>query len=133
MIKPNELRLGNLLQDDNGNIMTVEELKVDGLICRVIDREKYPLPQGWHCQPIPLTEEWLLKFGFEHAYTSSYPEYTRYCINSFSVSSWGKQKLICLGDFESEYDIEIQHVHQLQNLYFALTGEELKLINPKQK
>ena len=25
------------------------------------------------------------------------------------------------------YDIEIKYVHQLQNLYFAFTGEELEL------
>lgn len=26
-----------------------------------------------------------------------------------------------------EYNIEIKYVHQLQNLYFALTGEELTI------
>ena len=83
-------------------------------------------------KPIPITEECLIKFGFYE--TSRYGKYLEFNINQ-------EQSLrlpICK---HSEKDfwyvlrgsVKIQYVHQLQNLYFALTGEELTLkeeVNP---
>jgi len=68
-------------------------------------------------EPIPLTEEWLLKFGFE-----SNPYEDRYEKGEIYVEC-NKTKgftELWLSGFP-----HIKHVHQLQNLYFALTGEEL--------
>ena len=71
-----------------------------------------------HFEPIPLTEEWLVKLGFE------------------KLEGWDDMYYFKIGDFQIyEYnvsgyefdDFEIKHVHQLQNLYFALTNEELIL------
>lgn len=62
--------------------------------------------------PIPLTEEWLLKFGFEKAYETCY-QYKDFILND---------KFIMM---DIDITIQLKHVHQLQNLYFALTGEEL--------
>ncbi len=66
-------------------------------------------------EPIHITEEWLFKLGF----------------NKFKGDNYD----FWLGDFETACDmkiwfwkgtqIKIQYVHQLQNLYFALTGSEL--------
>src|SRR5690606_25906266 len=69
-------------------------------------------------KPIPLTEEWFLKLGFQF------------------VGGWVNGKvlldsLLYVRDKRTEYVFEygegsritIQHVHQLQNLYFALTGK----------
>jgi hypothetical protein len=65
--------------------------------------------------PIPLTEEWLFKFGFNNK-----KDY--FTINNIiSISSCFKRSYI-LGDKLTEH---IECVHQLQNLYFALTGTEL--------
>lgn len=69
--------------------------------------------------PIPLTEEWILRMGFDNKHCSVnfktfYNDGFDYRIELYSD---GK----CLFDELRE----IQHVHQLQNLYFALTGEEL--------
>ena len=66
---------------------------------------------------IALTEEWLLRFGAEiKEYNESYQTY--YYLNDINID---------LGDIgKFRYDLrELNHVHQLQNLYFALTGEEL--------
>ena len=89
-------------------------------------------------KPIELTEEWLLKFGFEKhgEYGEYYRVFNKGLIldiedtnNEFIV--WAK-----IGDdilkplLKVGYPISyIQHVHQLQNLYFALTNEELTLWN----
>ena len=79
------------------------------------------------CQPIPLTEEWLLKFGFvDKNYTLELKAKRKTIVfNWFSkVVSTGKRS----GYYSRKYR-HIKYVHQLQNLYFALTGEELEVKN----
>ena len=80
---------------------------------------------GNYYQPIPLTEEWLLRFGFqiyEHDKDEYYIYDTDHLVSLYKGINGGYQRRI------NDYDdgIELNHVHQLQNLYFALTGEELK-------
>ena len=67
------------------------------------------------CDPIPLTEEWLIKFGFIKVWNNYRLKPLGYLIDN---------RLITVG---SNYLRHIKYVHQLQNLYFALTGEELQL------
>lgn len=77
---------------------------------------------------IPLTEEWLLKFGFTKKIES----------DTLTVFWIGHNKVTHDYLFELKYHDGfpffyrngrhmIYYVHQLQNLYYALTGEELKL------
>jgi len=75
-------------------------------------------------EPIQLTEEWLFKFGFfkhNNAYVLNKPK-----INSlmFNFSIWQDMTYN-----SSEFPIELESVHQLQNLYFAITGTELAYEN----
>jgi hypothetical protein len=80
-------------------------------------------------QPIPLTEEWLVKFGFEFSEDESSEEKKVYFDN------WNHDVIIrenivkfyIVNTCETCYDVAIKYVHQLQNLYFALTGEELEI------
>jgi hypothetical protein len=67
-------------------------------------------------KPIPLTEEWLLKFGFE--YSDLNGDSGLWKIPPFQI--YGKYN-----QFLYDYRLDVNYVHQLQNLYFALTGEEL--------
>jgi len=73
-------------------------------------------------EPIPLTEEWLLRFGF-------YKKQANYELDNFRFHITKPMNydgfLFCEG--YSVITEKIQNVHQLQNLYFALTGEELTL------
>lgn len=81
--------------------------------------------------PIPLTEEWLLKFGFEVYSDYSFRNF-RLPENNFFVSMWMEEKPVA--GFEetgavywSDNYRAIKYVHSLQNLYFALTGKELEI------
>jgi hypothetical protein len=75
--------------------------------------------------PIPLTPEWLEKFGFKKE-----PDTDIYSIPTYSHSD-----LIMRNESYEEWHFiyndkrlrVIKFVHQLQNLYFALTGEELTI------
>lgn len=77
---------------------------------------------------IDLTEEWLLKFGFEQSFEDEENnsifingafEVTKHC---FKSEFWMDLHLITPN--------RIRYVHQLQNLYFVLTGNELIIKEP---
>lgn len=113
-MKTNELRFGNYVYDTLGKVN-----KIDLEAITYIAKETHN-----QVKPIPLTEEWLLKFGFEW---SIWHQAWHKLSFIFDLSERGvggyymhmvkkNNEIICP---------EIIYVHQLQNLYFALTGEEL--------
>lgn len=109
MIKPEELRIGNWVMGDNGPVQ-IEPNSFQNIFNGSYDQD-----------PIPLTEEWLAKFGFEYremnlGYVKEATEGNIYISKKFTFEFDG---------FNIGMQREIQYVHQLQNLYFALTGEEL--------
>ena len=84
------------------------------------------LDQLW-CNPIPLTEEWLLKFGFEKTLN----QYKKLTLSN-KIGCDNIPFIILFLDNQYQYDdlrfrTNIEYVHQLQNLFFALTGEELTI------
>lgn len=112
-MKAQELRIGNYyLQDCLGG--EISQIKAKDIL------ELYDDPLEDYYKPILLTEEWLLKFGFEKKGINR-PKWTFWKIDLVE-----DKKGIYSFD-ESRIYIDIQYVHQLQNLYFALTGEELTI------
>jgi hypothetical protein len=128
-MKANELRIGNYY-NYNGEILRVEPSVIEDLC----DSEE----NNW-CKPIPLTKEWLLKFGFEQygqkneanpMVLNSRIFYTVIEDNQFEIAyDFGIVKKLLLrfreGDLSVIYKMDIKYIHQLQNLYFELTGKEL--------
>lgn len=127
-MKAQELRIGNYVFKSlkSGNGRTISEKIECQDIVRVFENSG-----SFNYKPIPLTEEWLIKFGFEYYVTEKSRVYR---LNNFMATYvfegrfTGKRFLkyanITFNDFG-----HIQSVHQLQNLYFDLTGEELKIVN----
>jgi len=110
-MKASELRLGNLIYDipeRGGKIISVNKVWIDD------DGESLYFDL---CNPIPLTEEWLLKFGFEK----------KDSIFSKTLLFGILQKNGIFFCEIMEGGVNVKCVHQLQNLYFALTGEELEI------
>jgi hypothetical protein len=115
-MKANELRIGNWVR------WNYEE-RSEGNV--------YPVEYGYELddiknnpnivKPIPLTEEWLVKFGFDFdgycSYWKSEIELTKDTMDEHFQSFNNVGSGLC--------QKEIKYVNQLQNLYFALTGEEL--------
>ena len=108
-MKASELRIGNWLQRLDGSLLQVNEHDFKILA--------NGLPDNLHPKPITLTEEWLLKFGFEN-------QGRWFAIMNYPIELYvSPDKMVYIGD---ELSIGyIEYVHQLQNLYFALTNEEL--------
>ena len=122
MIKPESVRIGNLVKYDNRvfRIHTIAEefptLDTDEVGIGVVD---------WNnIDPIELDEGWLVKFDFKYE-----------DLGDDSPYEWYKKDGIALWNFNSEYwlivindeelSLEIKSIHTLQNLYFALTSKEL--------
>ena len=89
-------------------------------------------------KPVSLTEEWLLKFGFKCVhiknihYTVNDPNGVAELHKISIFPTVNNQWHIAFSDELNGYKdyiptTKISHVHQLQNLYFALTGEELTI------
>ena len=107
-MKPNELRIGNYVYDTLGKVNKIDLEAITYIV-------KEPHNQ---VKPIPLTEECLLKFGFEIGYNQK-KMLDVYC-KDFGL-------LIERSNSNNFYykKVNIHSVHQLQNLYFALTDKEL--------
>jgi len=125
-MKVEELRIGNWVNlgiDRDGAIKLISEKSV------VIKLPTSTLRTTFDddgIEPIELNEEWLLKFGF----TDEKLENEHYKIVISYYDGWHfsyeeKEKYGCADVYL--YPASISYVHQLQNLYFALTDKELKI------
>ncbi|AGO47465.1 hypothetical protein Phi19:3_gp061 [Cellulophaga phage phi19:3] len=127
----NELRKGIYVRDRSGKEMLIDFIDMPnnkvGMNMLVMGIPVHPLTEFIdYLQPIPLTEEWLLKFGFvKNDWTDG---------GTIIYYGWQNGAVLLETDSNSSFFIldgkheefnNIKHVHQLQNLYFALTGEEL--------
>jgi len=120
-MKANELRIGNYVNrvyapyGNRTGQSFVEKIESGNSI------DNLTLPSSF-CEGIPLSEEWLVRFGFkepERGYEREFFYEGFFCVRENkrdkSIYYWG--------------DVRLLYVHQLQNLYFALTGQELTLNN----
>ncbi len=124
MIKATELRIGNLIYNTMGQ---VNKVNLDAL--KYIKEQK-----GIHqAKPIFLTEQWIINFGFNSISentdgTKNY--WSKELDASIDVETHILSSKIEIGlkyrIFERKRTKSIVYVHELQNLYFALTGKELK-------
>lgn len=125
-MKANELKTGSIISiSDKLQVVTqITSEPFSGITTRALDGHK-----GYNCslgdssvEPVKLTEEWLLKFGFHKGNQFPYIDGATgwFCLDENS----GYYKLALPSD---NIGNQFQFVHQLQNLYFGLTGEELKL------
>ncbi|WP_312306205.1 hypothetical protein [Chryseobacterium sp.] len=131
-MKAKDLRIGNLLRDKVSKTeLEVTELTRGDIVTYVIDRSKYPLKEGWAIEPIPLTEEWLLKFGLKGGFKAidRYEnKILRIDFNSIQdLALWISEDEDTTNEMDTVFNLRnIKFVHQLQNLYFTLTGNELE-------
>ena len=115
-MKTTDLRLGNYI-DKYG-----KPIKVDFGILQKIENGSVIY------KPIPLTEEYLLKFGF--MVLEDEGDVKHYCKYKYDIT-WhdGNDFYFGIRDLNgSIYSlIQIFTVHQLQNLFYAIVGDELTL------
>ena len=122
-MKSNELRIGNFIYTMDvylDKVIALSEIAIIGEFRSPIENIK----------PIPLTEEWLIKFGVKHRVLLIDKDYFSSIKLDLYIGDiwylWG-QRFKNQSLLDSILLAEIKYVHQLQNIYFALTGEELEI------
>ena len=139
-MKATELMIGNWVKFKvNKTPNTIESINFSG-VC-TLDKIGVVMVDG--LKPIPLTEEWLIKFGFSSGKMGwksiKYFTDCNECTEEITISYNLESKRLAIFDSIEETDMvnilsypiycakPLKHVHQLQNLYFALTNEELTI------
>lgn len=131
-----EFRIGNIIGSDIHKYV-IQEIK-DSKVNLLRYDERYnaaDIYKGYHkpyseCWPVPVTEEWLKRFGFKKDSNGHYskPVFARIILRyslipyGFDLIQDGKEINLSWG--------ACKYVHQLQNLCFALTQTELTLTTP---
>lgn len=126
-----ELRIGNIVNSVFTNEPETIDLWALNKIANGNSQNSY-CPHLKVFEPIPLTEEWLIKFGALEVPTKSD---LRFILNDsvLDVFQDGFSKdlsfrfVLKSGINFNGVSFPINYVHQLQNLYFALTNTELTL------
>lgn len=127
MIQSNELRIGNIVEQGVVDSIGKTLIEVGGVIM-----------MNTEVTSIPLTEEWLLRFGFkkEMYQQDEYGDYVEYHLEAnddvfmcyaddFSVGLYPEKKYMDNIQVVPNWT-SANTVHGLQNLYFILTGKEIE-------
>ena len=113
-----ELRIGNWVYNSTTkNNMQVYPMMIPQLYN--IEKEHGSLKDS-NIKPITLTEEILLKCGFER---TEYNDYRHPVLIGTLTLFDG----VCELHLSDLYSVWVESLHQLQNLYYALTGKELEV------
>lgn len=130
MIKSNDLRIGNNFKYEYEVITLygIEDKSVQ-ILKPNMNNYFHKIPIDW-IEPIPLTEEILLKCGFV-----SKSIYDDLELNGFKIQSTVRRCdtnerssfFLNLGEENESLNNRIDYLHQLQNLYWFLYGKELNV------
>ncbi len=130
MIKRNELRLGNLIvRPPAVGVLTVAMINSsDDIWFEELPDNSFDLEEQ-EFEGISLNPEWLERMGFLRKDKSTRIGEGHYWLSHHVeiVESITNEKGMLLFATESSIGKPFHYVHQLQNLYFALTGEELTI------
>lgn len=129
MIKANELRKGVIIIDYTGDVREVTGRDIQQ---QCWHEEGQTGTLGAPLNPIELTPEWLDRLGFEKAKDEDSNHYETWSILKLDgviakqEDGWYQMITDVDGYYEQNVGVKLEFVHQLQNRYQSLTGEELE-------
>lgn len=133
IMEAKELRIGNYVDYLGQNSIITDIVRDHGRYFIDTDKFRVIFLDSIDLNPIPLTEEWLKKCGFDNSeYKKGYigidVRYTDFVL-AYPKTHIEHSEFFCWTFEQGKLQMfkEIKYVHQLQNLYFALTGEELTI------
>lgn len=128
-MKASELRIGNYVWEDYGGDYVVTSIHNKSFETIGLTKPSFKTEGVYlvdEIKPILLTEEWLFKFGFSASKT-------KMLVDVYRIGEYQYMPKYEYFGFTGDTDnkglikSDVKYVHQLQNLYFALTGEELRI------
>ena len=123
-MKTKDLRIGNLVSLSGDLTLTI--IEINSVYFYAKDKKGENFKSSWaDINPIPLTEDWLLKFGAKARF-----EHTEFIYSRFRLIWKEPYKYWYVIDSDSlSYLTKIDFVHEWQNFISILTGEELTYEN----
>jgi hypothetical protein len=131
-MKASELRIGNLV---NYHITDIIDERKEWDEPMFIDASDIGVLSQWKTEkytPIPLTEEWLKRFGFTKEPDADFFFCKQTKMKDVTLDVCIEDGRVILFDNKKQTYVDMKYtesVHSLQNLYFAVTGEELPINN----
>ena len=134
MLNVRELRTGNYLKGNKDKIPKFQQIHEHGIV-EISEYSLYLLSEGvFQLEPIPLNHFWFKKFKFErfkkndtelgYVYVKTYTDSN--IVVKFSIYSDSSGSFFSIYDkFKTPTDKKY-YVHQLQNIYLDVSGQELK-------
>lgn len=113
-LKASELRIGNYVYSP----LDKKDVQVDGYDIFMMENNHF---REKEFEPIELTEEWLIKMGFQKT-KLEYWDQNIYRKDMFILDESFRM-------MDIDITVNFKTVHHLQNAFFALTGEELTIKN----
>lgn len=125
-MKNTELKIGNYVQH-NDEIIKVEQITKRKIgYHRNGDKSRMHYLKYSEIKPIEITEDILIRLGFEETFDDTYPEILRYdkinvikderlWVHIFNGCTWYR------------FGSRIKYIHELQNAYFVVNNKELNL------
>lgn len=125
MIEAKNLRVGNLVLNDGCSCEVFHIYGGSFINCTLKTKQGSEINARYELlNPIPLSEDWLLKAGFEKDEDGVYKmKNVLYWIDRCYNSNTGVLQIA--SGYAAVINAPCQYVHELQNLYFCLFGEEL--------
>lgn len=136
-MEAHELMIGNYItqylgMDDDGS--HYKEQQITGIKYEYSDIHiRLDQTDTWHhngnFEPIPLTEDWLIKLGFKNTDTGFEMKMWRGHTMSLIIVRNKYAIVACSGPFGLTHSAHLNYIHQLQNIFYCLTGEQLTIKN----
>lgn len=129
-MQASEFMLGNICRDAlTGEWLRVEEIKhIPGQNHRigfeVINRYKFPLPDGWYAEAIPINRDIMKRAGFEMHIEDGHVEYR------LNLDGEAELVLYARTPYSLPYIPSMPHIkylHQVQNLSILMANHVLKI------
>ena len=106
--------------------MEAKDLRIGNWVCGMmtgnfqVEKTDFATFEAINCWGIPLSPEILIACGFNNSMGSKFWDYDRWFALEVEDNHF-------LYDLFRNKQVEIYYLHQLQNLYFALTNTELTI------
>jgi len=137
MITIDELKIGNYVKTDDGLSLTIRSITSGHIGGLTIHEKKLKHRIGnipiSNIEAIALTQEILLKSKFVYSGRDDKYSYFRHLTAQIGIAHYDGNFYFKYSDkigdliLHGDIAIDIKSVHQLQNLYAALTGEKLDI------
>ncbi len=119
-MKANEFRVTNFV-NYNGEMFPIIFIGLDSVMLIRKDQSTFTVKLD-RIKPIKISEKALLSCGFQKITTNEYWFVIPLKDRSLNVSTYGNVEINSWDRLSISHGCICEYVHQLQNLYFSLTG-----------